>query len=111
MEKQSETAVAEMRKTVEKLGSSTEKHGDPTLMRFLVARPMDPNKAAKMFVQWQKCRAEFVPLGFIPESVIPDELNARKVYLQGITKAGHPLVIVKTRRHFPPKDHIQSKSE
>lgn len=85
-------------------------HGDPTLMRFLIARSMDPDKAAKMFVQWQKWRAEFVPLGFIPDSEIPDELEARKAYLQGLSREGYPVLIIKTSNHFPSKDQLQFKS-
>ncbi|KAI8560735.1 hypothetical protein RHMOL_Rhmol04G0279500 [Rhododendron molle] len=82
MDGSSEIAVTQLRKSVQKLGSSTEEHGDPTLMRFLIARSMDPDKAAKMFVQWQKWRAAFVPSGFTPDSEVQDELEARKVYLQ-----------------------------
>ncbi|CAN1151500.1 hypothetical protein LINPERPRIM_LOCUS28419 [Linum perenne] len=59
MEDSSEMALTQMRKSVETLGSTTEKYGDPTLMRFLIARSMDADKAAKMFVQWQKWR-EFI---------------------------------------------------
>jgi len=109
MEKSPEIAVAQFRKSVQLLGSSTERHGDPTLMRFLIARSMDADKAAKMFVQWQKWRAEFVPLGFIPDSEIPDELEARKVYLQGLSREGHPVMIIKTSNHFPSKDQLQFK--
>ncbi|XP_010275237.1 PREDICTED: phosphatidylinositol/phosphatidylcholine transfer protein SFH6-like isoform X2 [Nelumbo nucifera] len=109
MEKHQETAVSQMRKSVEKLGSSTQNYGAPTLLRFLIARRMDPEKAAKMFVQWQNWRAEFVPLGFIPESEIPDELNARKIYLQGLSKDGHPVLIIKASKHLPSKDHLQLK--
>ena len=85
--------------------------GDATLMRFLIARSMDPEKAAKMFVQWRKWRASFVPLGFIPASEVPDELAARKIYLQGLSKNGYPVMIVKAKRHFPPKDQLQFKSK
>lgn len=109
MEKSPEIAVAQLRKSVQLLGSSTESHGDPTLMRFLIARSMDPDKAAKMFVQWQKWRAEFVPLGFIPDSEIPDELEARKAYLQGLSREGYPVLIIKTSNHFPSKDQLQFK--
>ncbi|RVW89242.1 hypothetical protein CK203_032660 [Vitis vinifera] len=63
MEQINESALTQMRKSVQKLGSSTEKYGDPTLMRFLIARSMDSEKAAKMFVQWQKWRAALVPDG------------------------------------------------
>ncbi|XP_021593670.1 CRAL-TRIO domain-containing protein YKL091C isoform X2 [Manihot esculenta] len=86
-----------------------QKYGDPTLMRFLIARSMDPEKAAKMFVQWQKWRAAFVPNGFIPESEVHDELETRKVYLQGLSKEGNPVLIGKLNKHFPSKDLLQFK--
>ncbi|KAJ9153036.1 hypothetical protein P3X46_026525 [Hevea brasiliensis] len=109
MEKTREIAVSQMRKSVEKLGSSTESYGDTSLMRFLIARSMDPEKAAKMFVQWQKWRAEFVPNGFIPDSEVQDELETRKIYLQSLTKEGYPVLIVKASKHFPAKDQLQFK--
>lgn len=71
---------------------------------------MSPDKAAKMFVQWQKWRSDFVPLGFIPDSQVPDELEDRKVYLQGLSKGKYPVVIVKASKHFPSKDQLQFKS-
>ncbi|XP_028752478.1 CRAL-TRIO domain-containing protein YKL091C [Neltuma alba] len=102
-------AVTQMRKAVEKLGSSAEMYEGPTLMRFLIARSMDPNKAAKMFVQWQKWRASMVPNGFISESEIADELAARKVLLQGLSQDKYPLLIVQACKHFPSKDQPQFK--
>ncbi|KAK4380586.1 hypothetical protein RND71_002448 [Anisodus tanguticus] len=90
MDTNQEIALTQLRKSVEKLGSSTESYGEKTLMRFLIARSMDPEKAAKMFVQWKKWRAEICPLGYIPDSEVSDELAAEKVYLQGLTKKGHP---------------------
>nr|GMD24790.1 CRAL-TRIO domain-containing protein YKL091C isoform X1 [Ipomoea batatas]GMD26392.1 CRAL-TRIO domain-containing protein YKL091C isoform X1 [Ipomoea batatas]GMD26582.1 CRAL-TRIO domain-containing protein YKL091C isoform X1 [Ipomoea batatas] len=90
-----ELALTQMRKSVEKLGSSTESFGDPTLMRFLIARAMDPEKAGKMFVQWRQWRAAFVPLGYIPDSEVPDELESRKICLQGLSKNGLPVMIVR----------------
>ncbi|KAA8532482.1 hypothetical protein F0562_032518 [Nyssa sinensis] len=109
MEKNQEIALTRMRKSVEKLGGSAGEYGDPTLMRFLIARSMDSDKAAKMFVQWQKWRAKLVPLGFIPDSDVPDELEARKIYLQGLSKNGYPVMIVKGSKHFPSKDQLQFK--
>nr|GMD21854.1 SEC14 cytosolic factor-like [Ipomoea batatas] len=94
---QEELALTQMRKSVEKLGSSTESFGDPTLMRFLIARAMDPEKAGKMFVQWRQWRAAFVPLGYIPDSEVPDELESRKICLQGLSKNGLPVMIVRGR--------------
>ncbi|KAF9587401.1 hypothetical protein IFM89_002041 [Coptis chinensis] len=60
-------------------------YGDAMLTRFLVARSINPMKAAKMLVSWKKWREEFVPLGFIPDFEGPNELKAKKNYLQGPT--------------------------
>ncbi|XP_021821134.1 sec14 cytosolic factor isoform X1 [Prunus avium] len=109
MEKNHEIALTEMRKSVQKLGTSTEKYGDPTLVRFLIARSMDPDKAAKMFVQWHNWRASFVPNGFISDSEVSDALEDRKIFLQGLSKDGYPVMIVKASKHFPSKDHLQFK--
>ncbi|CAA2960637.1 Hypothetical predicted protein [Olea europaea subsp. europaea] len=108
MDQNHEHALTQMRKSVEKLGCSVQ-YNDPTLMRFLIARSMDKEKAAKMFVQWMKWRASFVPLNYIPDSEVPDELNARKAYLQGLSKNGCPLLIFKAGKHFPSKDQLQFK--
>ncbi|XP_030506774.2 sec14 cytosolic factor isoform X2 [Cannabis sativa] len=108
MEETQEIVLTQMRKSVEKLGSSTE-HGDSTLMRFLIARSMDPDKAANMFVQWQKWRASLVPNGFISDSEVSDELAAKKIYLQSLSNKGFPVMIVKGSKHFPSKDQLQFK--
>ncbi|KAL0005200.1 hypothetical protein SO802_012761 [Lithocarpus litseifolius] len=109
MEKNQEIALTQLRKSVEKLGSSTEGYGNPTLMRFLIARSMDQDKAAKMFVQWQNWRAAIVPNGVISESEIEDELEPRKIYLQGLSKDKYPVMIIKSSKHFPSKDNVQFK--
>ncbi|XVF43540.1 hypothetical protein PTKIN_Ptkin02bG0047800 [Pterospermum kingtungense] len=109
MEKSQELALTQMRKSVEKLGFSTEEYGDPTLMRFLIARSMNIEKAAKMFVQWLKWRSSFVPNGFISESEVPDQLEARKISLQFSSKTGYAVMVVQACKHFPPKDHLQFK--
>ncbi|KAF5205692.1 Sec14p-like phosphatidylinositol transfer family protein [Thalictrum thalictroides] len=111
MEKTQETSqLSKMRKAVEKqLGSSTENYGDIMLMRFLIARSMDPVKATKMFIDWKKWREEFVPLGYIPDSQVPDQLESKKIFLQSFSTNGHPVVIIKTNRHFTPKDQLQFK--
>ncbi|KAF8095114.1 hypothetical protein N665_0341s0038 [Sinapis alba] len=110
MEESQELALAQLRKSVEKLSSSTEGYEKPTLMRFLIARSMIPDKAAKMFVDWQKWRASMIPpSGFIPDSEVKDELEFRKMFLQGPTKSGQPLVVCKVSKHFPAKDQLLFK--
>jgi len=101
--------IAQMKSSVQTLGSSAQNYENTTLLRFLVARSMEPEKAAKMFVEWQKWRADIAPLGFIAESEVPDQLEARKVYLGGQTKDGHPLAVIKLSKHYPSKDQLQFK--
>ncbi|KAJ6771811.1 SEC14 CYTOSOLIC FACTOR-LIKE [Salix koriyanagi] len=109
-----EIALTQLRKSVQKLGSSTElkfsslsslffwfaKVWDPTLMRFLIARSMDPAKAEKMFIEWQKWRTSPVPNGSIPDSEVEDALGPRKIFLHGLSKDGYPVLLVKANRHF-----------
>ncbi|KAI3976476.1 hypothetical protein MKX01_008334 [Papaver californicum] len=110
MEKNHEMAITQMRKSLEKLGLSTQNYNDATLLRFLIARSIDIEKATKMFVEWKSWRDEFVPLGFIPDSEVPDELCGEKIYLQGLSRIGqHPVLMIKAYKHFPSKDQLQFK--
>ncbi|KAI3889622.1 hypothetical protein MKX03_007644 [Papaver bracteatum] len=110
MEKNRDTAITQMRKSLEKLGISTQNYNDATLLRFLIARSIDLEKATKMFAEWKRWRDEFVPLGFIPDSQVPDELGYEKIYLQGLSRIGqHPVVMCKANKHFPSKDQLQFK--
>ncbi|KAG2297937.1 hypothetical protein Bca52824_034409 [Brassica carinata] len=109
MEESQELALTQFRKSVEKLSSSTEGYEVPTLMRFLVARSMNPDKAAKMFVDWQKWRASMVPPNGIPDSEVKDELDFKRIYLQGLTISGQPLVLCQVSKHFPAEDPVTFK--
>ncbi|KAK4850981.1 hypothetical protein QYF36_011509 [Acer negundo] len=71
---------------------------------------MDPEKSAKMFVQWQKWRATMVPNGFIYESEIQDELLPRKSFLHGLSNDGFPVLHFKACEHFSSKDRHQFKN-
>jgi hypothetical protein len=71
---------------------------------------MDPKKAAKMFVEWQKWRTSFVPLGFIPDAAVAEQLEQRKIFFQGFSKDGHPVMILNANKHYPAKDQDQYKS-
>ncbi|KAI3946500.1 hypothetical protein MKX01_017716, partial [Papaver californicum] len=94
MDQRQEMAVNKMRESVENQGIPTQKCVDQTFLRFLKAKSMNPEKAAKMF------------------SEIADALGDRKIYLQGLTKIGQlPFVICKANRHFTSasKDPLQFK--
>jgi len=71
---------------------------------------MEVEKAGKMFVEWQKWRSDMAPNGFISESEIPDELGARKIFLQGMSGDKFPVMIIQTNKHFAANDQIQFKS-
>ncbi|XP_045831523.1 sec14 cytosolic factor [Trifolium pratense] len=109
MDQGTDFKLTQMKKSVEKLGSSTQGYGDPTLMRFMIARSMESDKAANMFVQWQKWRDTMVPNGFISDSEVPYELETRKIFLQGLSQDKYPVMIVQASRHFPSKDQDQFK--
>ncbi|GAB2226693.1 hypothetical protein Droror1_Dr00022512 [Drosera rotundifolia] len=109
MEEDRAVALSQMKQAIRCLGSSPDNYLDATLLRFLKARSMVPEKAAKMFVQWEAWRASTVPSGSISEDEIPDQLNDKKAFLGGLTKEGYPLVILKGNRHYPPKDKLQLK--
>ncbi|CAK8570440.1 unnamed protein product [Lathyrus sativus] len=109
MAEETDSKLTQFKNSVTKLGSSTQGYGDATLMRFLIARSMDSDKAAKMFVQWRKWRETMVPNGFISDSEVPDELETRKIFLQGLSQDKFPLMIVQASRHFPSKDQNQFK--
>ncbi|XP_076960166.1 sec14 cytosolic factor-like [Bidens hawaiensis] len=107
MDQNHQLKLTQMKTCIQTLNSSTENCTDQTLSRFLIARSMDPNKAAKMFVSWRKWRLSFVPLGVVPDS---DELEAKKIYLQGLSKDnGCPVVVCKAHKHYPAKDQPQFK--
>ncbi|KAI3909531.1 hypothetical protein MKW98_013948 [Papaver atlanticum] len=112
MDQKQEMAISKMRELVENQGISSQKCVDQTFLRFLKAKSMNPEKAAKMYVEWKKWREEFVPLGFIPESEIADALGDNKIYLQGLTKIGQqPFLVAKGNRHSTSasKDPLQFK--
>ncbi|KAI3865146.1 hypothetical protein MKX03_029233 [Papaver bracteatum] len=116
MEKNHEMAITQMRESVQKLGLSTQNYDDATLLRFLISKSIDIENAAKMFgkhkIGQKDQKQEFlVPLGFIPDSEVPDELGDKKIYLQGLSRIGqHPVMVVKANKHFPCKDQLQFKS-
>jgi len=84
---------------------------DATLLRFLRARSMDVPKAAKLFADHQKWRREYFPLGHVQEDEIKDEIAAKKFFMQGRDRQGHPLSLFIGARHFSSKNIDQFKSE
>ena len=79
---------------------------DASVRRFLRARAMDVKEAVKMVADDVAWRADVVPSrGYVLETEIESELNVEKAYLQGVSKGGHPIILILAHRHFPNKRH------
>ncbi|KAL5726667.1 hypothetical protein ACHQM5_009689 [Ranunculus cassubicifolius] len=111
MEKDGQAAalLSEMRSLLVQQGFPVEKYVDPWLMRFLLASSMNAAKAAKMVTKWKKWRDEIAPLGYVPDAEVLSQLEMEKVYLQGISARGHPVVVVKLNKNVPANDQLLVK--
>jgi len=94
-----EKILEEMRAKIAELDPLSKDTDEATLRRFLRARSWKLPKAVKMFVDHQKWRRSFVPLGHIPQEQIKNELEAEKVFLQGNDKNGRPVVVILAAKH------------
>ncbi|CAM6082806.1 unnamed protein product [Calypogeia fissa] len=88
-----------LRANVEKLNPETMSVDDSTLRRFLRARQGNVDKATDMLMKHFEWRRTYVPLGYIPESEIPNELGAEKTFLQGRDKSGRPICVSQLAKH------------
>lgn len=103
-----ERKLAEMRTALTAQDVSLQGIDDSMLLRFLRARAMQVPPASKMLAEEQAWRTSFVPLGFIPESQIQNELAQGKAYLQGVSEqTGCPLLIMVARHHVPNRTDFQ----
>ncbi|XP_057868923.2 uncharacterized protein LOC131075952 isoform X2 [Cryptomeria japonica] len=93
-----------MRRTVEAQDSSAKAADDATVMRFLRARDFNVQKASQFFLKYLNWRRAFVPLGYIPESEVCNELEKKKIFIQGFDKQGHPIGVILAARHNSDRD-------
>lgn len=77
------------------------------LIRLLVAREFQEQKALEMWEKFVVWRREF-GADAIKESVIEGELSTGKAFWHKCDKNGHPCMIVKTARHFPEQSSVDS---
>ncbi|CAM6095176.1 unnamed protein product [Calypogeia fissa] len=96
-----------MRANVVKMNPETMSVDDSTLRRFLRARQRKVDKATDMFMEHFEWRRTYVPLGYIPESEIPNELGAKKVFLQGKDKCGRPIGVIQAVKHDANKRNLE----
>lgn len=65
---------------------------------------MNVDKGTKMFVNHQQWRKSYVPLGYIEEADIREQLDSKKFFIQGYDKKGRPISVVLIARHFSSKN-------
>lgn len=54
-----------------------------------------------MFVDHQKWRRSFIPLGYIPEEDVSEGLQDNRAFLQGHDRMGRPVAFIPAAKHFP----------
>lgn len=77
------------------------------MFRFLAARSMEPEKAAKMFVEYQDWKASIVSSGSISEDEVRNHLDDNIIFMGGLTKEGYRLLVCQGRRHRPITDKLK----
>lgn len=73
------------------------------IRRFLRARDLDIEKASTLFLKYLTWRRSFMPNGSISPSEISNELDQKKVFMQGVDKIGRPIVVALGAKHKPNK--------
>lgn len=91
--------VCLLRDIVVKQDPSCKDIDDSTLRRFLVARDLDVEKAANMFMKYIIWRKTFVPKGCISVSEVSNQMAQNKMFMQGKDKQGHPIAVLFGARH------------
>jgi hypothetical protein len=95
--------LKQMREKIAVLDPLSKDIDDATLMRFLRARAMDVTKSAKLFADHQKWRRDYFPHGHVQASDIPNEIAAKKFFIQGYDRQGRPLSLFVGNKHFITK--------
>ncbi|KAK1310002.1 Patellin-4 [Acorus calamus] len=99
--------LALMRAFVEREDPASKEVDDLMLRRFLRARDHDIAKASNQFLKSLKWRRASVPNGFISKSEILNELEQKKIFMQGFDKKGSPIAVVLAAKHFPSKSNVE----
>lgn len=89
-----------LRTCLESRDPSSKGVDDLMLRRFLRARDLDVEKAAKMFLKYLDWRRTFLPKGFVSEAEIQYDISHNKLFVGGIDKKGRPIIVVFAGRHF-----------
>ncbi|KAJ6847990.1 CRAL-TRIO domain-containing protein-like [Iris pallida] len=98
--------VALMRVYVEGQDPAAKEVDNFMIRRFLRARDLDIEKASTMFLKYLKWRKEAVPNGFISDEEVQNELDQKKMFLQGYDKQGRPIGVVFGGKHYSAKRQL-----
>ncbi|XP_058002964.1 sec14 cytosolic factor isoform X1 [Hevea brasiliensis] len=96
-----------MRAHVEREDPSAKEVDDLMIRRFLRARELDVEKASTLFLRYLSWRRSFLPNGFISPSEIPHELAQNKLFMQGVDKKNHPIVVLFGAKHKHYKGNLE----
>ncbi|XP_065853408.1 uncharacterized protein [Euphorbia lathyris] len=95
-----------MRAHVEREDADAKEVDDFMIRRFLRARELDIEKASTFFLKYLSWKRSFMPNGSISPSEVPNELAQNKLFMQGVDKKNHPIVIIFGAKHVPYKGNI-----
>ncbi|KAK4780043.1 hypothetical protein SAY87_016149 [Trapa incisa] len=95
-----------MRTIVEREDPSSKDVDDHTLRRFLRAQDLDVDKASDMFLKYLNWKRTFIPNGYIAEREIRNELAQNKLFIQGYSKKGQPIIVLLGNKHKPSKSGL-----
>ncbi|XP_057493913.1 uncharacterized protein LOC130779329 [Actinidia eriantha] len=99
--------VGIMRALVQTQDPSAKDVDDLMIRRFLRARDLDIEKGSTLLLKYLNWRREFVPNGSISASEISSDLAQDKLFMQGVDKMGHPIVVGFGGRHKPSKRSLE----
>eukprot|EP00252_Welwitschia_mirabilis_P013313 TRINITY_DN29331_c0_g1_i1.p1 TRINITY_DN29331_c0_g1~~TRINITY_DN29331_c0_g1_i1.p1 ORF type:complete len:300 (-),score=62.44 TRINITY_DN29331_c0_g1_i1:181-1080(-) len=93
--------IEQMRRILKDKLPGSEVVDDVKLQRFLNSRSLNVEKAFDFYLDYVKWRKSFVPLGYIPESMIVEQLQKNIVCVQGFDKKGRAIAVIFPARHTP----------
>ncbi|OAY43822.1 phosphatidylinositol transfer protein 3 [Manihot esculenta] len=96
-----------MRAHVEREDPSAKAVDDLMLRRFLRARELDIEKASTLFLRYLSWRRSFLPNGFVSTSDILNELAQNKLFMQGVDKKNHPVLVFFAAKHKPSNGNLE----
>ncbi|XP_074574964.1 CRAL-TRIO domain-containing protein YKL091C-like [Curcuma longa] len=105
-EEEEKKKVLLMKSLVEAQDPAAKEVDSLTLRRFLKARDLDIEKASSQFLKYLKWKRTAVPNGFISKEQVENELSQKKIYVQGVDKAGRPIAVFFAARHFYSMRHM-----